>query len=172
MPLIFQYGSNCDLTRFQGRLRERVDDIGRAETTADYDIAFDVWSQGNGCAASDLVETPGRRAHGVLYRISDVDFERLKRIEGDHYEPRPISVRNQVGEEVEATTFLVVPNDRRQGLWTSADYVGYIVRGLRTHDVPEAYVQHVIDVAIDTNRRAAQAADEQSRLIESLRTPS
>jgi hypothetical protein len=44
-------------------------------------------------------------------------------------------VRTQADEEVEATTFLVRPSQRRTGLWTSADYVGHTVNGLRAHAV-------------------------------------
>ncbi len=65
-------------------------------------------------------------------------------------------------------TFLVETDDRREGLWTSAEYVGYIVNGLRAHDVPEEYVQHVIEVAIETNQRADPSEAEQIRLIKTL----
>jgi hypothetical protein len=43
---------------------------------------------------------------------------------------------------------------RRDGLWTKADYVGHIVKGLRDHGVPEDYVWYVIKTAISTNHSA------------------
>ena len=153
----------------------------------DYDIAFNVWSQKNGCAASDLIPAPGtdRRAWGVLYEIP-ADLIRGKRkdkrktlaqIEGPLYEEKPIRVRDENGNVIEepVVTFLVIPNEHRDGLWTSFEYVRFIVNGLRAHGVEEvdpAYIQHVIDVAIATNNRAAETATEQIRQIESLRTTS
>jgi hypothetical protein len=80
-----------------------------------------------------------------------------------------IRIRDNAGAEVEATTFTVKPDARRQGLWTSAVYVGHIVCGLRAHDVPEEYVQRVIDIATETNQRATALAGQQIRLIAELR---
>jgi hypothetical protein len=52
-------------------------------------------------------------------------------------------------------------------LWTSAKYVGHIISGLRAHGVPEGYVQHIVDIALDANRRVGETS--QDLLIESLR---
>src|SRR5262249_54041851 len=52
---LFQYGSNCDEARLNSS--KRLDGAAKnpklAETVDEYDIAFDVWSTTNGCAASD-----------------------------------------------------------------------------------------------------------------------
>jgi cation transport regulator ChaC len=170
MPLLFQYGSNTNAERLASRIGD-VDDRGRAETIEEYDLAFNVWSQSNGCAAGDLVPAPrtGHHAWGVLYRITEAGLIKLRKIEGKLYEEKTISVRDEAGEEVEAVTFLVIPAERRHGLWTSADYVGHIIRGLRAHDVPEEYVQRVIDIATETNQHATARAGEQIRLIAELR---
>ena len=81
MPLIFQYGSNCDEHRLNdsNRLGGDAKDLGRGQTIGQYELAFDVWSDGNGCAASDLVRRKSRNAWGVLYKVSDEGYERLKR---------------------------------------------------------------------------------------------
>src|SRR6266404_2779082 len=116
MTLVFQYGSNCTAGRLNGpsRLAGHAKDLGKAQTVEDFDIAFDVYSQTNGCAASDLVPTPGRKAWGVLYEVPE-DFIRgsrrdgqktLKEIEGPRYEEKPISVIDQSGERGEAVTFV------------------------------------------------------------------
>ncbi len=182
MPLIFQYGSNTDGERLNsaGRLDGAAEDRGRAVTLDEYEIAFDVWSNGNDCAASDLVEVPGSRRHawGVLFEVPENRlFEHkaragertLERIEGRRYRPQPIRVQDLTGREVEATTFLVKPAEREPGLWTSADYVGHIVRGLRAHGVPADYVERVIAIAIRTNVQSGDSrADEQSKLIQKL----
>ncbi len=181
MPLVFQYGSNCNAERLNApeRLAGGADDQGRAETIEEFDIAFNVWSQTNRCAASDLVRVAGtgHRACGVLYEVpSDLirgkrndRRKTLEQIEGKRYGETSIQVRNKAGEEVRATTFLVNADERRAGLWTSRVYVEHIVTGLRDHDISEEYVQRVIDIAIRTNNEASDNAREQSRLIEQLR---
>jgi hypothetical protein len=67
----------------------------------------------------------------------------------------------------------VKTGDRQQGLWTSAIYVRYIVKGLRDHQVPEEYIQRVIDAAIRTNERAQDQNSAKTQLprLESLRAP-
>jgi len=72
MLLIFQYGSNCSAARLNAPkgLAGAAGDTGRVITIDECRIAFQVWSQGNGCAAADLVQTAGRHAWGVLYKIS------------------------------------------------------------------------------------------------------
>jgi hypothetical protein len=168
--MLFQYGSNCTPARLNGpnRLKGRAKDLGRAQTVEDFDIAFDVVSKTNGCAASDLMETPGRKAWGVLYKLSKKDLEKLKRIEGPRYEEKPILVVNQKGKKRKAKTFVVREEERLQGLATSAAYVSWIIYGLRDHGVPEDWISHVLDVAVETNERAGANAVEQIRLIKTL----
>jgi AIG2-like family len=171
MPLVFQYGSNCTSARFNGpkRLKGRAKDLGRAQTVEDFDIAFDVVSKTNGCAASDLIESPGRKAWGVLYELSEESLKALKRVEGDRYEEKPIRVIDQEGKQQTATTFVVREKDRREGLATSAAYVSWIIYGLRDHGAPEDWITHVVDVAVETNNHAGGAnAVEQIRLIKTL----
>ena len=176
MPLVFQYGSNCKTSEInrKKRLDGRATDHGRARTTEEFEIAFNKWSQGRGCAAADLTrpESGGRRIWGVLYKVSGRDLIRIAQdIEGASYEPKEIKVEDAAGDVKTATTFVVKADRRHDGLWTSAEYVGHIVNGLHDHDVPEEYIQHVIEVAIETNRRAGEKAQEQSDLIAALFEP-
>ncbi len=173
--LMFQYGSNCNERRLNcaSRLGGMAHDLGLAETTETYDLAFDVWSKTNGCAAGDLVhpESSGRRVWGVLYEIPDPGFETLCRIEGPRYEPQPISVRDQQDVSQEARTFLAKPADRAIGLWTSAMYVEHIVSGLRTHGAPDPYIDYIIDRAVSTNQVAKEEdGRRQIRDLIALRT--
>jgi hypothetical protein len=183
MPLLFQYGSNTNAARLndKARLAGAAEDLGRAETVDEYDLAFNVWSGGNGCAASDLIPVPGTGRHswGVIYELpaerilgrNCLAGKTMEEIEGRRYEPKLVRVRNAAGEEVEATTFLVKTRDRSTGLCTSAAYVTHIVDGLRAHNIPEEYVQRMINTAIQTNRGLGPAAEDQTRLIEALREP-
>jgi gamma-glutamylcyclotransferase len=175
MPLVFQYGSNCLEERLNSpeRLNGGARYDGRAQTVDQYEIVFDVWSRGNGCAAADLraVETREQHVWGVLYQVTDEGFGRLRQVEGPRYEEKSVRVRNLLGEIKHAKTFLVRAREREQALWTSANYVGYIVNGLRNHQVPEEYVQHVIDIAIRTNddARDQNSAKTQLLFLEALR---
>src|SRR5467141_2031699 len=137
MALVFQYGSNCTTGRLNGpkRLNGSAKDLGRAKTAEDFDIAFDVVSKKNGCAASDLIQTPGRKAWGVLYRLSKKNLEELREIEGPRYEERPIQVIDEKGKKRKAKTFVVREKDHCEGLATSAAYVSWIIYGLRDHGV-------------------------------------
>jgi cation transport regulator ChaC len=181
MSFVFQYGSNCNTHRLNrpNRLDGHAADRGRAETVEDYEIAFDVFSKGNGCAAADLIEAAGtgRKAWGVLYDIPD-DFIRgprsdgqktLERIEGNRYTETPIRVRDRDGVERDAVTFVVKPEERTGNLSTTADYVAHIVKGLRAHDVPETYIQRVIDIALATNLRTQDPSQTERQRIENLR---
>jgi hypothetical protein len=170
MPLVFQYGSNCTTARLNGpnRMKGAAKDLGLAKTVEDFDIAFDVVSNTNGCAASDLIKRPGRKAWGVLYKLSKKGLEMLRTVEGPRYEEKPIQVIGKKRKKHSATTFVVREKDRREGLATSAAYVSWIIYGLRDHGVPEDWIDHVRDVAIKTNRHAAGNATEQIRLIETL----
>jgi hypothetical protein len=173
MPLIFQYGSNCDTDRLKSRLGD-VRDLGRAQSVGKYELAFNKPSRKNNCAAADLLPAKGSGCHawGVLYEVSDEAFTRLTdHVEGPSYKPIDIDVTNEAGEIVTAKTFVVKAERREQGLSTSADYVRHIVSGLREHHVPENYVQHIIDIAIRTNGQAEdrRAAERQAARLESLR---
>ena len=180
MSVIFQYGSNCTAARLNSprRLNGHATDFGKAQTVGEYEIAFNVPSQTNGCAAADLVKADGtgRHAWGVLYEVAD-EFIRGKRtdgqktleqIEGTLYEEKRILVRNEVGEEIEAITFLAKSKQPPEELWTSVAYVSYIVYGLRAHRVSEDYIIHITKVAVQTNERAGEIAREQTRLIKYL----
>jgi cation transport regulator ChaC len=180
MMLLFQYGSNCDEQRLNSP--ERLDGAAKnpllAETVDEYDLAFDVWSRTNACAASNLVTAPetGRRALGVLYEVP-ADLIRGRRsdgkktmtdIEGPSYEERKIKVRAANGSLAEAVTFVVRKAARQDGLWTSSSYVGHIVKGLRERQAPEAYIQRVIEAALTANRQAENAPENETRKITEL----
>lgn len=179
MALVFQYGSNTTTARLNGpsRLNDRARDLGRAQTVRDFEIAFDVYSTTNGCAAADLRCIPGQPAWGVLYEIADADIRgpsprdsrTLADIEGSRYEEKGIRVRDKDGVDRHAITFVVKDAERRTGLATNAAYVSLIVDGLRSHGVPEDYVQHVIDVAVATNADADDKPSRETSLIETLR---
>ena len=174
MPLVFQYGSNTNAERLNAptRLNGAAIDRGPAQTVGKFEIAFNKWSKGNQCAAADLIECKngGRRIWGVLYQMTEENLEKLaKKIEGASYKEKDIEVVN-ADETKTAKTFVVRGEKRRQGLGTSAKYVGHIVKGLRDQKVPDCYIQYVIDVAIETNQHPGKVASEEAQRIRALRT--
>jgi len=182
MGLVFQYGSNCNEKRLNSpdRLNGAARRIGKAQTAKGFEIAFDVWSRSNDCAAADLVDSEGQKAWGVLYEIPDEriggprrmnGLKTLAEIEGPRYELQHIDVT--IGGEVKsAVTFLVNRAFRSSQLTTSAKYVCHIIKGLRAFEVPEDYVQRVIDAAIANVESAARLAIAEKPALERLRNPS
>jgi hypothetical protein len=169
MAKVFQYGSNTCTSRLNGPKRLKGDAIplGKALTVENFDIAFDVYSSLNECAASDIVRKEGRKVWGVLYDIPTNlvlgrrdDRKTLATIEGSNYEDKRIQVVTPEGDETEAITFVVKEESRRDDLATSAKYVYWIVSGLKEYEVPVEYINHVIDVAIETNHRVGGDVQE------------
>ena len=73
MALVFQYGSNVSRGRLNAasRLKGRARFLCAVQTQEDYELSFTVWSEGNGCAAADLVPRGSRKIWGALYDIPD-----------------------------------------------------------------------------------------------------
>ena len=96
MAVLFQYGSNCDSNRLNApeRLSGAATNPRLARTVHVYGIALNVWSNGNGRAASNLRPATDRHAWGVLYDIADdrltgrgaADRKTMEQIEGPRYE--------------------------------------------------------------------------------------
>ena len=163
MALVFQYGSNCSESQFNGqdRLCGDAKFVAAAETVDDYQLAFDVWSMGRGCAASDIVAFPGNKVWGVVYDVPDFLITRdaaathkgksLDEIEGEgtNYARQPITVKSATGQLFTAITYRVI--NPRSGLRTSLEYVSYIVSGLREHNIGEDYIAKVKVIAIANN---------------------
>jgi hypothetical protein len=99
MPLLFQYGSNTDAARLNDktRLAGAAEDVGRAETVDEYDLAFDVWSGGNGCAASDLVLVPGTGRHLAQRRFRGPVTRRATGIERNDDRSKIIAMASLCG---------------------------------------------------------------------------
>jgi cation transport regulator ChaC len=166
---VFQYGSNCSAERLNSRERlgGAAIPIGIAETVEDYQLEFDVWSDGNNCAAADMVKTQGKKVWGVLYEIPG-DFVRGKRedkrktlqqIEGKSYEAIRICLRDTCGIEQRATTFVAREKDRRGGIKTSLEYVRHIVTGLREQAVRNEYIEELKKTAAENNPEIKRAIE-------------
>jgi hypothetical protein len=144
VALVFQYGSNCLDSQINSKDRLYGDAvfICIAETVEPFQLSFDVWSRGRACAAANIVPSPGHTVWGALYEIPwfligrDTAKARNRRsldgIEGKHYQRRLIATPQPL-------------------LKTNAEYVGFIVRGLRERGVHSAYVDEVKAIASINN---------------------
>ena len=169
--MVFQYGSNCSDTQINGKDRLKGDArfISIAETVDDYELAFDVFSNGRHCAAADIVQKPGGKVWGVLYEIPQYLICRstaqacgrksLDAIEGEgaNYERREIDVRTPDGKITTALTYTV--RNPRTGLKTDIDYVRFIVSGLRQRGIPGEYIAEVKMIARLNNPDIANQID-------------
>ena len=172
MALVFQYGSNCLDSEINSKDRlcgdARYIDI--AETVEDFELAFDVWSTGRGCAASDILRKPGGKVWGVLFEVPDYlmgrktakargrkSFDQIEG-EGTNYKREMINVRRPGGEIVLALTYTV--KSPKQGLATDIDYVRCIVYGLREHKISDEYIDKVKAMAAANNPDIAAVAQK------------
>jgi hypothetical protein len=73
--------------------------LGRADLEG-YRLVVDVWSDGDACAASDIIEAPGDTIQGVLYEVPDFLISRttappgrrsFDAIEGSRFERQHVS---------------------------------------------------------------------------------
>lgn len=171
--LVFQYGSNCLNSEINGKDRLKGDAvfIGIAETVEDYELAFDVFSNGRHYAAADIVPKPGGKVWGALYEIPECLISRetakargrksLDAIEGEgaNYQRREIQVRSPAGDILTALTYTVI--HPRTDVTTSFDYARLIIAGLRERGVPPSYIDKVKAIARANN---PALADELKRI--------
>lgn len=162
--LVFQYGSNMSSERLNGpdRLQNDALFIAIVNTVKKFELAFNIFSKTNNCAAADLVEgANGRHIMGVLYDVPDFLIERgtaklknrksLDQIEGEgsNYDRISIEVRMPEGEVKNVTTYVV--RTKAQDLKTSEAYTQHIVNGLREHRFPQEYFEYIILTIEDNN---------------------
>jgi gamma-glutamylcyclotransferase len=161
VALVFQYGSNCldSQINSQDRLGGDAVFIGIAETVEPFQLSFDVWSSGRACAAANIVPSPGNTVWGALYEIPEFLIGRdtakarnrrsLDGIEGKHYQRKLIALRFVQGNRLEALTYVVATPQPL--LKTNAEYVGFIIRGLRERGVHSGYIDEVKAIASTNN---------------------
>ena len=164
---VFQYGSNCSTSQINSddRLCGDAKFIDIARTDRDFELAFDVHSKKRGCAASDIVESPGQKVWGVLYDVPEYLMSKdtamaqgrrsFDEIEGSKYRRETIVVRRPNGEAVEAITYRVIAPQK--GLKTNIAYVQHIIAGLREHGIDAAYITKMMEIAAANNPDIAEA---------------
>lgn len=134
--IYFAYGSNMDLEQMQQRCPgTKVIGVGRL---ANYRMAFTRWSRSWKSGTADILPDRDDSVYGALY---DLNMDGLKKM--DKFADYPNSyVRQDVivacGEErLPAMTYVA----RRIGIYLpSRSYIGKMVRGAQSHNIPEDYI--------------------------------
>ena len=161
--MLFQYGSNMDPDRLNSadRLNGTAEVVGVARLPG-WGVRFDLYSEGNRCAVTDIVPSAREHVDGVLYRVpyrsvvaprgerSPMDkIEGAKRGKESNYKRRKIWVwRN--GKKIEARTYVGTVAGRMRFLTrsvrdrrVSGDYFGYVLSGARRFELPARYIAHL-----------------------------
>jgi hypothetical protein len=146
---------DADRLNSSKRLNGRATFFRAALTRDNYQLEFDLWSNYNRCAASDLVEGSGRRIWGVIYEIPDDLIRRetagerksLDGIEGEgsNYERINIALVFRNGRPVtqNVMTYIGLESAREENIQTSSEYVRHIFKGLKDHSIPKGYINYV-----------------------------
>lgn len=134
--LYFAYGANMDadeLTRRVGPV-EKVG-IGHLE---DHRLVFDrhgrLWQGG----VSSVVESPGERVHGVVWRLTGPALKALDAIEGPTAYARLTKVVvSQTGERILCQVYVSFPQGERP---PAPDYIALLVSAAEKAELPADYI--------------------------------
>lgn len=155
MALVFQYGSNTLLSRINSERRLSGDAqlVGETKTVKSYDFVFDIWGKSNNCAAADIISNGSKQIWGVIYKIpnwlisreTSGDRKSLDAIEGEssNYSRVTIEVELIPGVEPDDRVITYVGKKQDQNIKTSFEYSSLIIRGLRSHEIPEEYINYI-----------------------------
>jgi len=113
----------------------------RPFTLRDYGLRFDHPAAWEGCAYASAEPAPGESLHGYLYTLSERDAARM-----DFYESVPIlrRYRRTRVEQDGTELFFYQTNRSTPNLAPTAEYLGYILRGLASHpDVNADYLDAI-----------------------------
>lgn len=138
MVFYFAFGSNMAREVFLGR-RTMQCDVGDPAVLDDHRLAFtQPGLLGIEPSFANIERAPGEQVHGVVWELSEPEFERLLTTESPNYEPYDVEVRGRRVGTVKARALrsrkvqVERPPSRR--------YQRLLVRGAREHDLPASYV--------------------------------
>ena len=78
----FAYGSNLDLPQMEKRCP--TSELISKGSLSDYRLTFNTYSTGWGGGVADVIQDKGSNVWGLVFKLSDMDLERLDRYEGYH----------------------------------------------------------------------------------------
>lgn len=166
MVIVFQYGSNCLVSRINSsdRLNKKAKFLGVAKTVENYQLDFNVWSRNNECAAADIIKSGRKTTWGVLYDVPDelmcretapegsTSFDEIEG-EGINYRRHWLPVECPNGKQLIGLTYVVrCPSQRH--LKTNKEYAQLIIDGLEEHikdGIPTEYIDEVKQIINNNN---------------------
>lgn len=155
----FAYGSNMARAIFV-ETRKMQPLAAHGAWVDDLQLCFNIPIGSGERGVANLIAAPGARTHGVIYQLSDADFERLDASEGvpfGLYTRVPVTVRTDERGAVDAWTYqsTVVAEGRKP----SHRYLSLLVDGAREHRLPAAYLEVLQAFELAVDERLAGAAD-------------
>lgn len=146
--LLFAYGANMNPTQIQQRCSRPV--RVAAASLRDYRIGFyghsEIWDG----AMETAIEAKGGRLWGVLYALSNSDWERLDqwqdaRLDGaGQYFHYPVQVRDMLGKRYDARLYKKDVLNEPQ--LPSDLYMDLILEGARQNALPPAYIESLMTI--------------------------
>jgi len=144
----FAYGSNIDEERL--RTKRGVEPVSSTVgVLRDYKFLFNKKSKYKNCSYANVVPEEGSVVYGVLYLVSRSDLEKLDYYEGcpTEYYRIKLVVEKLSGDKVMA--WIYIANRTKEDLKPCEGYVDIILRGARRFELPEDYINYILEVASD-----------------------
>jgi gamma-glutamylcyclotransferase (GGCT)/AIG2-like uncharacterized protein YtfP len=141
---------NPDRLNHADRLNDEAKTLGIAHLD-DWGIRFDLFSTGNGCGVTDMVESSQEYVLGILYDVPTRLLPRMDQFEGvrpdgtGNYRRQIVHVRFD-GKSVPATTYIGTPAGRerfarrtKEEQRVSAAYFSHLETGAEKFNFPKEY---------------------------------
>lgn len=139
----FAYGSNLATDQKENRtgpIRK-----ARRVRLGGWRIAFNKRGS-DGTGKANVVPDKTGAVWGVIYRCSPAALDEMDRhegVSGGHYHRRHVRVQCESGNGVDAVTYVAGESFVDNGLVPSPDYLATVLRGARSHRLPEEYIHEI-----------------------------
>ncbi|CAK0743674.1 gamma-glutamylcyclotransferase [Gammaproteobacteria bacterium] len=139
----FAYGSNLSCRQME----KRTGSIGetRLARLDGYRIAFNKRSC-DGTGKANIVPDSSGVVFGVIYWCSDEALSQLDDYEGvesGHYRQNLVRVKSDLGDDIEAITYIAGSSFIDDTLKPSASYLQTILQGAQHHGLPKDYISEI-----------------------------
>lgn len=155
----FAYGSNMnwdDLDKWcekKGRAPIDPTSIAAAAVLKDYRLVFNHYSNSRGGGALNISRSPADEVFGVLFTLSDEDFQKIKEKEGTAYKPYPVNISFTDGRVVGARTFKA--KDSRELFPPTDEYLEIVLAGVEYFNLGEKCLVRIKKAAQEARKRAS-----------------
>lgn len=150
----FAYGSNMNWGDLDKWCEERgyspMDPGSNVEpgVVRGYRLIFNHWSRFRDGGALNIIRSMGDEVCGVLFTLSDEDFQKIKRKEGTAYKPYPVNVFLADGRVEGAKTFKA--KGSRELFPPTSEYLEIVLVGAEYFELGEKCLERI--------KKAAQQA--------------